>query len=356
MSKCLFYTTRAIDGREGPNICRHFTILKHHHDQIDVLTSKKTAASKKLIEENALIRVREMNDSYRAYYDNEVKKFSTWMEVYKDINPAFLKDYDALYIIGGLDFHNSAIGRHQKRRGVFPHDGGQIKFESLGTHLTNILAMLKAHQVYGIPLHEMAYDPNEMSCDLFHSDVAVGSNYYLYHGYDIPKYNARRLDSLQYHLENKQNSLFEEEVEKVYDFTFGYTILDDSGREHYPEYINNVASQFKVSNLFCKNEFTGENTHIPGDEYLEKVKRSKFTFMLPSYDAHCFSNYRFVESIYNDCLPLIHPDCNIVDVSASFNIDLSPLQTSTVPSEADRLALLETYKQAMKFSSGYIMV
>jgi hypothetical protein len=329
--------------------------LKHHHTQIDLLTSKKSPASKKVIEQTAMIRVSEMNDSYRAYYDNEVKKFSTWMEVYKDINPIFLKEYDALYIIGGLDFHNSDIGRHQKRKYVFPNDGGQIKFESLGTHLTNILAMLKAHHMYGIPLHEMAFDPNEMSCDLFHPDVAVGSHYYLYHGYDIPKYNARRLDSLQFHLENKQNPLFEEEVTKAYDFTFGYTILDDSGRAHYPEYVNNIASQFSTANVFCKNEFTGENTHIPGDEYLDKVKRSRFTFMLPSYDAHCFSNYRFVESIYNDCLPLIHPDCNIEDINKSFGIDLSPLKASVIPTESDRLNLLETYKNAMKFAIGYKM-
>ena len=353
MSKAIFYTTRAIDGREGPNIARHFTILKHHHDQIDILTSQKSAASKKLIEQLAMIRINSMNDSYRNYYAHDAKKFDTWFEIYNDINPSFLKDYDALYIIGGLDFHNSSIGRHQKRAGVFPHDGGQIKFESLGNHLTNILAMLKAHREYGIPLHEMAFDPNEMSCDLFHSDVAVGNNFYVYHGYDIPKYNAHRLDSLQYHLEAKQNPLFVEEVDKTYDFTFGYTILDDSGREHYPDYINSIADQFTVKNLYSKNEFTGENTHIPGDDYLNKVQRSRFTFMLPSYDKHCFSNYRFVESIYNDCLPLIHPDCNIEDVNKSFNIDLSPLVTTTAPSEADRLELLDHLKTAMKFSVGY---
>ena len=353
MSKCLFYTTRAIDGREGANICRHFTVLKHHHDQIDLLTGQKSTSSKKLIEQNAMISISAMNDSYRTYYANDAKKFSTWMEIYNDINPEFLKDYDALYIIGGLDFHNSNIGRHQKRRGVFPHDGGQIKFESLGIHLTNILAMLKAHREYGIPLHEMAFDPNEMSCDLFHSDVAVGSNYYLYHGYDIPKYNALRLDSLQYHLEALRNPLFEEQVDKSYDFTFGYTILDDSGREHYPEHINKIADQFAVKNLYCKNEFTGENTHIPGNEYLEKVKKSRFTFMLPSYDSHCFSIYRFIESIYNDCLPLIHPDCNIQDVNKSFNIDLSPLVTENPPSESDRVMLLEQYKLATSFAVSY---
>ena len=99
MSKCLFYTTRAIDGREGPNICRHFTILKHHHDKIDLLTSKKSSASKKLIEQHSQIRINEMNDSYRVYYDTEAKKFDKWIDIYNDINPSFLKEYDALYIV-----------------------------------------------------------------------------------------------------------------------------------------------------------------------------------------------------------------------------------------------------------------
>lgn len=352
MSKCLFYTTRAIAGREGHNISRHITILKHQYSQIDLLTSKKSDASKKLIESMAMIHINKNNDLYRLYYENQAKKFPTWMDIYNDLDVTPLREYDALHIIGGLDFHNSNIGRHQKRRGVFPHDSGQIKFESLGHHLTNILALLKAHREYGIPLHELAYDPNEMSCDLFHADVAVGNNYYLYHGYDIPKYNAHRLDSLQYYMENQKTSLFADN-DKEYDFTFGYTVLDDSGRAHYPEYVNSIASQFSNYNLYCKNEFTGENTHVPGDIYLEKIRQSRFTFMLPSYDSHCFSNYRFVESLYSDCLPLIHPDCNIVDMNKSFNIDLSPLKTTVVPSEDDRLALLETYKNAMKFSVSF---
>jgi hypothetical protein len=191
-----------------------------------------------------------------------------------------------------------------------------------------------------------------MSCDLFHSDVAPikDSGYFLYHGYDIPKYGAHRLDSLQCWLEASTNPLFPEDYsQKSYDFTFGYTVLKESGREHYPNEINLIANQFSKSNVFSKNEYTGINTHVSGDKYLDLIKVSRFTYMLPSYDKHCFSGYRFLESIYHDCLPLIHADCNIQDIGSSFGIldDLETLQSGGIPTESERLDILGRLKTTM---------
>jgi hypothetical protein len=234
MTKGIFYTTRAIDGREGKNLCRHLTILKHTHNTVDMLTGNSDNGEKKA-ESHGLLTVSKYHNHCGSFYDNEAKNMEDWMAVYNSINPISLKDYNALYIIGGLDLHRSNLGRFENRVGVFPRDRGQLKFESCGIHLVNILAMVKAHHEYGIPLHELAYDPNEMSCDLFHPDIAPvkDKNYYLYHGYDIPKYGAHRLDSLQCWLEDSIQPLFPEDYSnKLYDFTFGYTVLKNSGRDH----------------------------------------------------------------------------------------------------------------------------
>lgn len=349
MTKGIFYTTRAIGGREGQNLARHLAILKAHHEEIDFLTGTSTDSSRKLIYQYSGIMPRQSLNLYGEWYATAAKNMADWMEVYESIDISPLRTYQNLYLIGGLDLHRSNLGRKENRVGVFPRDRGQLKFESAGIHLTNILALLKAHNEYGIPLHELAFDPNEMSLDLFHGDVIPKNDFNLYHGYDIPLYGAKRLDSLQYYFNHRQESpaglfFIEDEDKKIYDFTFGYTVLKNSGRDHYPEFVDQMATTFSEPRLYVKNEYTGENTHVDNDIYLGEIAHSKYTLMLPSYDKHCFSIYRFVESLYHDCLPLIHPDCNIKDVGESFGVDMSILVRTGPFPEKERLETLEHFK------------
>ena len=279
------------------------------------------------------------------FYESSALNMKSWMKVYDALDIDKLKIYDKMFIIGGMDLWRSGLTRFGKRAGVFPNDSGQIKFQSVGVHCVNILAMLKAHNEYGIPLHEISYDPNELSAGLFHPDVAPKNDYYVYHGYDIPKYNILRLDSLQKHFESRPFKMFKRD--KITDFTFGYTILEKSDREEFTGDIQNMVSQFDTYNLYVKDYQTDTDTTIDGDMYLDKLEESRFTMMLPSYDRHCFSGYRFIEALYQDCLPLIHPACNITDIQKSFDVDLSALVTSKVPSEAQRLELLDYLKKIM---------
>ena len=352
MTSGIFYTTRAIDGREGKNLCRHLNILIRTHHTVHMLTGNSDNSPQTITNHTGRVVVDRYHNYYGSFYDNEAKAMADWMAVYNAINPVALKEYNALYLIGGLDLHRSNLGRFENRVRVFPHDRGQLKFESCGIHLVNILALVKAHKKYGIPLHEIAFDPNEMSCDLFHPDVAPikGNGYHLYHGYDIPLYGANRLDTLQCWLQDSIHPLFPEDYsQKSIDFTFGYTVLINSGRNHYPIEIKQIADQFSNSKVFSKNEYTGVNTHVPADKYLELIKQSRFTYMLPSYNKHCFSVYRFLESIHHDCLPLIHGDCNIADIGVSFGImdTLETLKNGKIPTETERLAILATLKSKM---------
>lgn len=339
--KAVLYTTRAISGREGPNICRHFSIMEQFNS-VDFLTYTWSDKSSKAIKRLSNLSINKNLIEHTEFYKDKGILLSDWEEVYRNLNVESLSKYDAIVMIGGLDFHNSYLGRNLSRVGKFPKDRGHMKWISMAVQLVNILAMLKAHRTYGIPFHEVAFDPNEMSCDLFNVEYSVNDNYYLYHGYDVPKFNMKRLDSLQYYFNKKSPSLFS--PGKNIDFTFGYTILDDSKRKHYPAYIQEVARNFKEVHIHLKNEFTGENTLIPGNDYLQKIKRTKYTYMLPSYNIHCFSIYRFIESISNDCLPLIHPDCNIQDVSKSFDVDFSVLMRNKPFSENDRIEVLQQFK------------
>lgn len=341
--KGIFYTTRAVSGREGKNIIRHMKAIESQSDDITFMTTGSTDAGKRYIETHGSMKIDRTETAFTEWYQDEAINLGDWQEVYEKLDVSRLEQYDNLYLIGGLDLHRSNLTRYGSRVGVFPKDKGQLKFQSCGVHLCNILALLKAHNEFGIPLHEISYDPNEMAMNLFHEDYRPKNEYHCYHGYDIPKYGIKRLDSLQYYLLNK-SGFPDDFSEKTIDFTFGYTVLQKSGREKFVDDVNRIATSYKTYQVHCKNEYTGEDTHIDNDAYLDKIGRSRFTLMLPSYDTHCFSNYRFVESLYRDCLPLIHPACNISDVNDSFGVDLSVLKFAHMEEEM-RLELLNHLKK-----------
>lgn len=260
-----------------------------------------------------------------------------------------LKEYDEFYIIGGIDYPQSKLSRFHKRKGVFPNDKDQINWQQTGRSLTCVLAILKAHQEYDIPIKELAFDPCELSLNLFHNSVKPVKNHQLYHGYDIEKYNMKRVDSLQYFQQYNRVSSYIE-VDKKFDFCFGYTVFKGSGREKYVNYVDELARRSR-SKIFVENHQTEENTLVPFNEYYQFIKKSRFTLILPAYDKNSFSIYRFLESIEADCLPLIHPDCNIDDVNKSFGVDLSNLKTSEFFSEDERIRILSKLKSKLLFMS-----
>lgn len=76
--------------------------------------------------------------------------------------------------------------------------------------------------------------------------------------------------------------------------------------------------------------------------------------MLPSYDETCFSVYRFIDAIYNDCLPIIHNKCRSDEFESSFNISIKELvfKDNIEFFIKNRISLLKYYKQKIKFSVG----
>jgi len=296
----------------------HVSILKSKTNSIDYLTSAKTTTNKRLVESITGLSV---NFVPRQI---DTTKYSSWEEVYADIDVSWAKHYTAIHIFGGAFSPGSGLSRVSKRVGVFPKDSGQLKFLSVSHVLYNCLVLLKINHVYKIPIHEMMFDPLEFSFACFHDDYKP-SNYYQYHGYDIPSIGAHRLDSLQYFNNHATfNTLVKND--KVFDFVFGLTVLKNSDRCKFLDDVYGVASMFGSSKIFIRNDFTGENTFVDKEIYLDFISKSRYTYILPAYDQELFSIYRLIESINLDCLPLIHSAANTDGVSESFGFDLSILK------------------------------
>lgn len=337
----LLFTTRAVNGWESGSLLPHFSLLNGKN--VDLLTMNKTKSSQNKIGEFGL-RISNTINPYNLFYDLNKNVCDTWEEIYKAIDVYNLQFYDAFYIIGNLDLWRSNLTRKSNRVGKFPKDSGQLKFISTGKHLVGLLAILKAHHRYKIPIHELVLDPNEITMDLYHPDYVPDKNFhFIYHGYDIPEYNIQRVDSLQYHYGIQSRFDF---LDKEIDFVFGYNVLQNSGREKYVDELEDFRRNFDTSAIYVKNYQNGDDYTISKEKYLGLIERSKYTYMLPAYDKNCFSIYRFIESINLNCLPLIHPDCKVEDVEKSFDIELSDLKNFKI-TESNRLEKIEYLKEKM---------
>jgi hypothetical protein len=350
-SKGIFYSTRPFNGREGEGIMHHIKSIQSKSEVVDALSDGSTDAIANTLYKFNGMSIRSVVGAVTSFYLDKGIHMSNWMDFYNELDVSAFEQYDDLYLMGGVDLWRSGLTRNGKRSGVFPTDRGQINFVSTGLRLANILALLKAHNTFGTRLHELAYDPNEMPMSQFHPDVAPKENYWVYHGYDIPHYNIKRLDSSQYQFKGTPKWF---ESDKKYDFTFGYTVLQSSDRAKYIDWVNDMASKFPNANLFVKSDCDIEDTSVSRSVYLNKIEESKFTLMLPSYDESCFSIYRFIESLDKKCLPIIHKSCILKDVEQSYNVDLSPLVVDEPMSEATRVELLDYYRcKFLVFEKGF---
>lgn len=344
MTRGLIYSTRGVTSPIHESLIQQMKFVEDVNDKIDLISNYKTIKPKQYIEKVAGIKIeKNVNVVTNFYYDKAIH-LKDWEEIYNAINVDFLKEYDDLYIFGGLFSTSSKLRRYEKRNYVFPKDAGQIKFESVALPCLHILFLLKANRTFGTRLHEIVFDPLEMSVDLFHPEYVPTKNYYLYHGYDKLSLNMKRLDSLQYYLSNQKRNFIEEQMEKDFDITFGMTIFENF-RQKYYEDAKNILSQFEKVNFYLLNKITGENTFLDRDTYLKQIARSKYTIILPAYDSTCFSIFRLLESLHNNCLPLIHKDCYLKDINASYNTDLSELIVDKPFSEKDRIELLNKFKK-----------
>jgi hypothetical protein len=349
------YSTRSYTGNGGYGLLPNTKILDQFEDKCDLLMTTKTTNTIDKIRERSTYDFRMGVNFFYNWYHTECKYLKDWDEAYEKIDITPLKDYKNIFIFGGLLSEGALLKRGSKLDGVFPFRcRGQLKFVSVGVHICYTLALLKANREYGIPIHEVIFDPQELSIDLFHENYRPPKNYYLYHNYDIPKYNVKRLDTLQYY--NKSNP--QELVDKDYDFVFGFTIIT---KDRLPqlEKTNKITSMFENKKLLITNKFTGEKNFIPRRDYLDLIKRSKYTLVIPAYDDKCMSILRIVESLDLDCLPLIEESCILGELEKSYDVDMSPLIVDSnfkLFSEEERIRLLQYYKSKFcKFEKSFIM-
>lgn len=315
----LLFSTRPLSGKFVHSLVEQFKLVESV-GECDILLMNKTTSLVEYVNVVAHTAFNPVEHYFNWYHEHGIK-CRNWEDVYERLDVTPLQKYENIFMFGGLLSESAKLKRGSKRAAKFPvNDHAQIKFISTGVILTHVLALLKAHREYNIPLHEIIYDTQEVGLGGIHPDWRPNNNYFLYHGYDIPRYHCRRLDTLQWFYANA--NITRENIAKDIDFTVGYTIITRD-RSNAAGYVSDIANKFANTKLFVHDKLSGTSNFVSRPEYLNWIARSKYTAVIPPYDTSSISIFRIIESLQHDCIPLIHPQCQVTELEQSFNTNLS---------------------------------
>ena len=241
------------------------------------------------------------NDLDYSIYDN-------WLEVYNTLDITSLPEIDEIIEVGSAlsegnrlqfgvtDFNNLFMSK------------AQFKFISGRKQKENILLAYKIASTRNIKLRHFIIDPQEVNYNDFNFKGIEYERFFPYTSakFDFIKHNAF-LNSY----------IGRTSFEKDFDFVFGYTILtqDRSSSTNYLNEVLDSISDLKTK-IFLRDKYNNIDTFVKKDEYLDYINKSKFTLIIPSYNEETFSAFRYIESIYSGCVPLI---LNTVDISEAKN-------------------------------------
>ena len=103
-------------------------------------------------------------------------------------------------------------------------------------------------------------------------------------------------------------------TDKTVDFTFYGTALTED-RKYLVEQSDLLTS---IRNSDVGIIVKKDSTYVSQTEYYDKLARSKFTLIIPSYDVTTFSVIRFLEAVSNHCLPLVLDTVDLTDLKNTF--------------------------------------
>lgn len=339
-------------------------ILKEYQDKghkIILWTPKKNTQNAEYIERVAGIRIDEMIcyiGDYKRCMTSPKPIYDSWYEfLEREDWISQFEDVAQIVVFGGILSDASGLTREKNKFNHLMKTRNQMNFIANGSYLVGLLQLVKMSRERKIPLHEICFDPCENT--LYQLTDYLPHELHCYHGYDWHDYGLKRLDSLQAYLTQEPKGLmtfFDEEVEKDLDLCFGFTALTYHREKQYDDVMSSLNDNDNlVVKLFIRHKGLGIDTFVKRDEYLENILRARYTLMIPPYDLKHFSIYRFVESVYNNCMPLITKDVYVDDFVRSFGISPENINKITVDyadigskinelTEDERLELLDYFK------------
>lgn len=149
------------------------------------------------------------------------------------------------------------------------------------------------------------YDPKVYNIDNFYCLKNKNIKFVFFNAYNYQ--NQKSLNLFEYFCFRG----YKENIDKEISFCFGFTASPMTERKYLSDYVKNNIIENDDVQVFCKDKFINRNNLIDQTEYLEKIKKSKYSLIAPSNDKKAFSFSRLLECLSVNCIPLIFKDCNL---------------------------------------------
>lgn len=314
--KILFTTSKGLSSKfVFHTICDTFEELyDRYKDDYEIVFLTRYSDAKKV---RSLLKRRNRKEFFDdiALFNDYTKdldytKANNWEDIIEELDCSDFKDYAKIIEFGSALSEGAYMQVDMFRYDKVFQTTAQFKYLSVRALKEIFLFLYKTSYEYNIPIEHYILDPQEMRYD----NMPIQTSYTRYFPYNSKKHDFVKDDYfLDFYKKNKTIK------EKTIDFTFGYTILTKDRAAQDFSRLDDWLSDYKTI-LLKKDKYNDIDTFVEKDVYLSYIKDSKFTLIIPSYDVSTFSAYRYIESIYNGCIPLILDSTDISEAKDSLYI------------------------------------
>lgn len=323
MKSTLVMTTRGFNS-DYKSLYEQMAFLGAKYDNIYFVHFYSTEKVVDYIRETAGIRITKSFNLSKEYDAVTQKKYSTWKEFYENVDLSFLDgiEIDDVWMFGAplLDGANLKRGRNGLNK-AFEKNTSMTFVSVAKVFMTNYLLLAIANR-RKVHYNELSYDPGEFPVSEITVDALKPVSYTVYHGYTSKEFQFEKLDSYQVGLKERAPRFFFSSDE--IDVVFGYSYMTEDRKEEHEKISHvweSIDKKFTKRLLLRTNQKDLQDTSVSKDEYMSLINDARFTFIVPAYEKKAFSGYRFIESVFYDCLPLVFDHCNYKDFFDSYGVE-----------------------------------
>lgn len=216
----LVFVNRGVESKFNKSLVEQMSILNEYKKTHNIVyvTAKKTSSNEEFIREVTGVKFNAIYQTHELYEEIvQSCKYETWVDFYnKEDWFSEIPNLEMCIMFGGQLSTATGFNRVLNKLGYIITTGQQMKYQANGTVMCIAIQMIKSSNVLNIPFNEIVYDTLENSYSQVQSIDT--SRVVCYHGYNIPRYNIKRLDSLQHYVLNNINPLDDpRDNEKEYD-------------------------------------------------------------------------------------------------------------------------------------------
>ena len=253
--------------------------------------------------------------------DCDYKVQNNWEEIKDVMDISHLPKFNKIIEVGAALSTKNKLARGLTNYKNLFHKREGFTFESTKHKIKSIVLLYKILKANDCEFIHYLIDPQEFD----YNDIDSDLDYHRFFQYCSTSFKFERSD--QFLEAHKFRSEFYDNT-KSRDFVFGYTVATkERNSNDYAQIEPQLEGLYYT--MLLKDKFKKIDTHVDKPVYLEYLRCSEFTLVIPAYEERSFSAFRYIEAIYAECLPIILdtneldevrkslyiPDCLVANIS-----------------------------------------